>query len=368
MSTPDDELNSLFGDHNSVHQDNSVHLNTDQEIDEFLDPLPINELDFAQLKDEVNTLAGDMLEVKTDTSDLRANMSRLLDDIAHIKRFILEQTKEHKPDPATTNNVKPPISERLSVPNNLKANRPKPFSGIRSETEDFIFQCDANFESCNGPVSAKHKQNFFASYLVGDALKWFQNTVRKGQVEFVSYEAFLEVFKGAFGIDEVITEECAVTSISTLTQTGSCSTYSNQFVKYSSHTQHNEYSKMQLYKLGLKPEVRHHLNHSPPAKTLADLMRQCILFDDREFALTARRRPTPYQRPEPVASTRVAAADVIRDSSSTSLTNDERKRRRDNHLCPYCGEAACPGVKDVKTCSVLLAKNGKSTKGYGARA
>lgn len=53
MSTPDDELNSLFGDHNSVHQDNSVHLNTDQEIDEFLDPLPINELDFAQLKDEV---------------------------------------------------------------------------------------------------------------------------------------------------------------------------------------------------------------------------------------------------------------------------------------------------------------------------
>jgi hypothetical protein len=363
MSTSDTD-ESLHNEVNSMELASSGHQELDQELGDYQEILPppsFNEHDFVILKHTVETMSGDMV---AQGQDLR----ELMRDMATIKNFIITLSNERKPVPlASSDGVH--ISQRLSP--GLKANKPKPFTGVRSEAEDFVFQCGLNFnnfESTGGVISAQQKQTFFASYLLGDALKWYQNSIKKGQLEFASYEEFVEFFTAAFGVDDAISEESAIAALSKLIQTGPCSTYSNLFLKYASHTQHNEYSKMQLYKLGLKSEVRSHLNHGPPAKTLSELMRQCILFDDREYALTQRRRPTPYQRPESVVPTRIAAAQISKDLSSNSLSVEERKRRRDNHLCPYCGEAACPGVRDVKTCTVLLAKNGSSTKGNGARA
>ena len=81
------------------------------------------------------------------------------------------------PDIAAAPAPKKPIGDRLggkvpvSAPHTaIKVNKPKPFSGQRSEAEDFVFQCELNFDAMAAEPSERNKMTFFASYLAGHAL------------------------------------------------------------------------------------------------------------------------------------------------------------------------------------------------------
>jgi hypothetical protein len=252
----------------------------------------------------------------------------------------------------------------------IKVNKPKPFSGQRSEAEDFVFQCQLNFDAMAVEPSERNKMTFFASYLASDALHWYRNVVIRNRQTFATYFDLLAVFLAHFGQDEIITEEVAIEKLAKLTQTGSCQTYSNQFTHFSSRTQHNEYTLKKMYLLGLKEPIRAHLNNGPEHPTLAALMRACILFDDRQFALQ-RRRSAPYDRSDkPSSSTRIASSQIRKKGPNghAPLTAAEKKHRIDNHLCLYCGTADCVGVTSVKSCPLLMAKNVQSVKVDGATA
>jgi hypothetical protein len=131
---------------------------------------------------------------------------------------------------------------------------------------------------------------------------------------------------------------------------------------------------MDLYRRGLRTEVQEHLNHGCNAKNLRELIRQSVLFDEREYLRKNPHRRSPpyerstrYERPAPTPA-RVASVSVNHTSSKSGpLSDAERKFRRNNHLCHYCGKADCSGVQNTKNCSLLLAKNPNGTKVDGAR-
>jgi hypothetical protein len=279
------------------------------------------------------------------------------------------------PDTVETAGPKKPIGDRLGgkIPSShdaIKVNKPKAFSGQRSEAEDFVFQCKLNFDALAVEPSERNKMTFFASYLSGDALHWYRNVVIRNRQTFATYTDLLDVFMAHFGQDEIITEEVAVEKLAKLTQIGSCQTYSNQFTHFSSRTQHNQYTLRKMYLLGLKEHIRAHLNNGPEHNTLATLMRACILYDDRQYALQ-RRRSGPYDRSDkPSSSTRIASSQIKKKGPTghAPLTAAEKKHRTDNHLCLYCGTAECVGVTSVKSCPLLMAKNGQSVKVDGATA
>jgi len=93
-----------------------------------------------------------------------------------------------------------------------KFNKPKSFSGTRADLETFIFSCGLHFK--RGQFSDEDKQDFFATYLEGDALLWYLNTVERDQMNFPSYKEFLSFFRANYGIDRTTQEEMAVADLS----------------------------------------------------------------------------------------------------------------------------------------------------------
>jgi hypothetical protein len=68
--------------------------------------------------------------------------------------------------------------------------------------------------------------------------------------------------------------------------------------------------------------------------------------------------PSSSHHNEDVEMTEVRSTNV---KPFQKLTPEEKQRRKNAHLCIYCGEHSCPGSKDVNKCSKLI-KNQQSGK------
>lgn len=50
---------------------------------------------------------------------------------------------------------------------------------------------------------------------------------------------------------------------------------------------------------------------------------------------------------------------TIHSKSPSKLSDAEKKRRKEAHLCIYCGESACPGKTNVELCPKLIQRKHK---------
>jgi hypothetical protein len=144
----------------------------------------------------------------------------------------------------------------------------------------------------------------------------------------------------------------------------------------------DELALRELFYDGLKDGVKDLLVTLPNVTSLYNYQKQAIKCDIRLFKRTKERKlgqasvhhppsttsampsSSPPDDPMEIGVTRVTNPPKPRASGKKGpLTDAEKLRRRENHLCLYCGDGDCAGAKQVDDCPRLQSRNqGKVTR------
>ncbi|KAJ3059868.1 hypothetical protein HDU98_004112, partial [Podochytrium sp. JEL0797] len=248
-----------------------------------------------QITNHLEALQQQVGDFSKELRDVKSELSLVKSAI-----MTLEQREEwglHPPPeqsrPSIVDRLGPPVnqsssssSESLQLAKSF--GKIEKFTGAsRDLTKNFVISIRLRLTSLPN-VSIAQKITFVASHLNKTALDWFSNTVLIPDRKFATFEDFISLFSATFGVDEVITEESACEELRALKQTGSCSAYATKFLRLISYTRHNDYTQVDMFKAGLKPHILAHLSHSKQIMDLTKLIRECMLYDDREFAIRKR--------------------------------------------------------------------------------
>jgi hypothetical protein len=201
------------------------------------------------------------------------------------------------------------------------------------------------------------KVTFAASYLRDRAFSWFEPYLldKKAPIRY-DFDLFTkELLKNLGDPDRIRT---LTRDLQTLTQSGSASDYTARFYQISSYLSWNDNALRDQYYTGLKPAVKDALAYSnSDPDTLKELSDLAIRLDNRLFERRIETRKTNDKREHRTGtstprynqssnSTSARTGPVPMDIDATKhnkpfkpLTPEERKRRMDNNLCLYCGEA-----------------------------
>ena len=271
----------------------------------------------------------------------------------------------------------------------IKINPPTVYTGNREETSQFLAQCSLVFEADPYLYSNFQKRIIYTlSFLRGDAFKWYEAAINRPKRKFESYEEFAELLRSTFGEEATASEDKTYDMLSSLRQTHSCQAYSTRFLQLASLINENPNSFTRMYKKGLKNEIQLHLvSLEPQPTTLHNTMAAAIRFDDRLYNLKFDNRHSPKSRnysdthqyrPLPFVprntnsfpmdldtlniekNKSIDKSNKFKDQRNknkrSAITEEEKQRRRDNHLCLYDGKSDCPGRDDISKCTLLLAR------------
>jgi hypothetical protein len=173
-----------------------------------------------------------------------------------------------------------------TIDNASKVAKPDLFHGDRHKYEAWILQMDLYFLFSNVP---KEKQALFAgTYLRGSAEHWakpFMKAKLQGDDDANVFKSW-EHFKGAsatiFGISNEVSQ--AVRVIQNLRQKGSCAEYAAKFQEYAQLTDWDNVALQEMYRRGLKEEVKDELmRYSARTDSLNLLIQASIEIDDRLY-------------------------------------------------------------------------------------
>jgi hypothetical protein len=241
-----------------------------------------------------------------------------------------------------------------------------------------------------------------ASFLRDEAFDWFQAAVVQTNREFTVYEEFTTLFKSVFGEDVSVHQDKAFASLRSLRQTHSAQNYATKFTQIAAKVTIDEFSKIQLFKEGLKPAIKLHLiGLTPTPKTLQEIMDAVIRYDDdlhllngpsgvgrnhnfnnynnrrgqfnhahRSTSNPSYHAGTSGNNSTSTTSSTSEAVPMDLDAVDVKTTRDklslnEKARRREQGLCVYCGSNNCGGNKDVNKCALLIKKNQGKGPGPG---
>lgn len=276
--------------------------------------------------------------------------------------------------------VPPEVQPQYIRPQKLA--EPDPFTGAPKKCKEFLSQLALIFN--NDPRqyqdNDRAKLSKAISYLRGDARTWASPLIDAdtGVIRDITYESFARQLKAAFGDpDEVRTAE---RQLDALRQTSSCSAYVAQFTSLASFLPNwsdNKEAWLLKFRKGLKQEIRDMLLYYPQEpQNFDDFTKLCIQLDNKLHAHQAEKRQAtggsssssssgakkpntssssssrpPASTTTPKTSSGTAPGPMELDSTKRGpLSDAEKKRRRENNLCAYCGEeghyaASCPKKK-----------------------
>ena len=256
--------------------------------------------------------------------------------------------------PAPTAVVPPPAttSQQDRAP---KLNPPKPFDGTRAEYKSFIMQLNLIFNSDPARYTGTNADNakiaYAASYLSGSAKEWFQPHVNEttGAISFPTWTEFVAALRAAF--EDPDAYQTAYNKISTLKQERDCSSYYATFVPLATVLGIDERTKISFFKKGLNAELKKALSYQITLPTGFDeFVQACIKIDNQIRANKEARDAIPRTQggqfaPTPSTSTGTHSGPMdlsgarYRSQKRGPVTDQEKKRRRDNNLCLYCGSS-----------------------------
>lgn len=233
----------------------------------------------------------------------------------------------------------------------VKISDPEPFSGGHDKLHTFLFQCRLKYHA--SPTKFRDdtiKIAYAVSYLRGPALLWAEPKSKDGQMQYQQWDAFEKAITSAFGDPDPT--QTARAKLSSLTQKGSASTYWSEFQTLSARCEWEDSYLMYRFVGGLKDHLREkHAYMDKQPDTLSSLVEWAIRIDNQIFA---------YQRSKKASQKPWAPAPRSTNNNSgttpmeldvtkfTKLTEAERRRRRQNGLCMYCGAKG----HYAKSCSV----------------
>jgi hypothetical protein len=250
----------------------------------------------------------------------------------------------------------------------LKINSPKEFSDKCLEARSFLAQCKLAFRANpNYFPSNDAKVVYGASYLCKDVFLWYQTHLARLTAPF-TWETFKTSFLEAWG--ETDEEQTAKDKLKCIQQKGASSMYVTEFNHYALLSRFDELALHKLfYYNGLKDGVKDLLLTLPSITSLYDYQKQAIKCDlclfkcSKEQKLgqaSARQPPTttmamPSSSPtdNPLEIEMTCMNNIPKSMASGKkgpLTDAEKLRHRENHLCLYCGDSDCSGAKQVDDC------------------
>ena len=253
---------------------------------------------------------------------------------------------------------------------------PQEYSGNRADYEDYLMQCQLRFASCPQLYQTDQQKIAFAgSFLRNQAKKWFRPHVNtnNGEVDFPSWPAFVTALGAAFDDpDHIATAEHKLKKLKQGRDTASA--YHAQFVALATVLDLTPRAKISQFREGLSKEVRQLLTTqvSPPTD-FDDYVNMVIRLDNNVRLLKQEEElassspavsknppsskgsgstkpvtPAPPKPPTTAVGTQPGPMDTSNSRRQPRrLTEAEKKYRRDNNLCSYCGgdghyAATCP--------------------------
>uniref|UniRef100_A0A8C2AU46 Gypsy retrotransposon integrase-like protein 1 n=1 Tax=Cyprinus carpio TaxID=7962 RepID=A0A8C2AU46_CYPCA len=241
--------------------------------------------------------------------------------------------------------VSPPTETGASATNSTPLARPTCYTGEPSGCSGFILQCSlfVNANTCKFPNEAT-KVAFVISLLTGRALQWAEALWSSKSPVLSSFDAFVTHLQEVFGV--ALTPLSIHDELLNLRQgAAEIHDYTLRFRTLAATSGWNQIALLAAYRKGLKPQIRKQMVIYDDNVSLETFIRKTINVAQHlsACASTASYAISPSARtPSPQ---RDQEEPMITDSYR--LEASERRRRIQERLCLYCGEAthlihACP--------------------------
>ncbi len=275
-----------------------------------------------------------------------------------------------------------------------KVRLPDVFEGKISEYNTFISQCLLIFHMYPTTYSGKDKDEdkilFVISYLGDTPRRWaipiLEDKNHPLRKNFPAFKKALDTMYADRNLKQKARDKLGL-----LKQTKSVAAYSAEFQQIIAplDLMDDDDSKVSMFYTGLDQTIKDQLIYFPPAKTFAELLDQSISIDQRNYAhrkakqsaekSSSKPQSNPPSKPnysnpsgnnfkKPNSNPSAKSTNHNRSNSSSSsdskrkhpsfhrepLSEDEKKRRRDNNLCGYCGSSehsidGCPRKPQIAT-------------------
>ena len=278
-----------------------------------------------------------------------------------------------------------------------KVKMPDIFDGKVSEYNTFISQCLLIFRMhpiiYDDDDKDLDKIFFIISYLGGIPRKWaipiLENENHSLRKNFKTFKTALDTIYTDRNLKQKVRDKLGL-----LKQTKSIASYSAEFQQIiaSLDLKDDDDSKLSLFYTSLDQIIKDQLIYFSQTKTFTELLDQCIIIDQRNYAhrkaKQSAEKPSKPQQPNapskfnnnnsnnskkpnyPNSSDKPTHSSNSNSNSGSSfsfdakrkypnfhresLSEEEKKRRRDNNLCGYCGSSehfidACPRKSQTAT-------------------
>jgi hypothetical protein len=204
------------------------------------------------------------------------------------------------------------------------------------------------------------------SLLTGKALKWFTPILEKPELNnevLNNYAEFTKLLESTFGEpDRALVAASAIRKLKQGSQ--SAASYASEFRQLVADLDWNDNALMDQFRIGLNEDVKDMMLHFEQPKSLEEMIKIATKVDTRLFERRQERRglantnhrsnfPVKYDSKQPgkpsIAQTSGTPMEL--DAMKRGpLSEQEKKRRRENNLCLYCGSgqhlrANCPLAK-----------------------
>ena len=250
----------------------------------------------------------------------------------------------------------------------VKIRQPTPFDGKVSEYLAFMSQCQLHFTMYpDSFVSAESKVLFVISFLIGNARSWATDILNQEthslQKDYDSFKAALDILY----LDRNLRHQ-ARDKLSCLKQTKSAAAYSVEFQQIITPLKLDNNAKCIFFYIGLKDTVKDTLATVGELELFEELVDQVIAIDQRQHQRRMEEKRIPPKptnsisasnsgtmknengkRPASAPPSRLstpmpASSSKCADKPDKSqprppVSDAEKKRRRENKLCYYCGRA-----------------------------
>jgi len=343
------------------------------------DPTPSSST--SNFAENVNTGSMGQAQLENVLNTLYQRIQEL--EIQQQARTLEQQARATQPPPPPT--LPASTLDALRKPREPKASAPEHFRGERSKLNSFITQLNVCFTLEPSRFTTERSKILFAATQFRDkAMNWlrpqlehymaFENgSTRSSNLNFTTFDEFAQHLRSTFG--DINEEATAERDLRVLRQTSSVAFYTSEFQRIVSVLHWDEKALIFMFYTGLKDNIKDELSKIDKPTTLNDLINISMKIDARQYDRFRERQfekrsifpakspstapPTPNFPSFNTPHHDPMELDASLPSKATSkprgkLSDAERKRRRDNNLCNYCGEphhvvATCPLLVGQRT-------------------
>jgi hypothetical protein len=254
------------------------------------------------------------------------------------------------PQASTSKEAVAPLFEETRSLKEPRVSLPEKFDGTRSKFRGFVNQVRLiTFLQPQRYPTEESRVGLVGTLLTGQALSWFAPLFETRSPILSNFEAFLEAFAEAFG--EHDKARWATTKIRALRQgSRSASVYASEFRQLACDINWDEQALMSQFYWGLRDDVKDLLLALPDPQTLNEAINQAVKCDNRLFQRRQDQRSWTFTKQRTGNSYSAASTNTLLPHSGVEdmqidavrfkpLTTEEKKRRYEQGLCLYCGEA-----------------------------